>query len=110
MNAKQLGLGFVLADFSALVGYAVYHYGYVGCFEAMTANAATLAFLADLVIALGLVSLWVMQDARSRGESGLPWVMLTAVLGSPGALLYLIRREARSRTVSRPHAPQAVRA
>jgi hypothetical protein len=103
MNVKQLGLGIVLVDFAALVGYAVYQYGYVGCFEAMTANAATLAFLADLVIALGLVSIWMLQDARARGESGVPWVLLTAVLGSPGALLYLIRRERRATaTAHRP--------
>ena len=68
MNVKQLGLGIVLVDFAALVGYAVYQYGYVGCFEAMTANAATLAFLADLVIALGLVSIWMLQDARARRQ------------------------------------------
>jgi MFS superfamily sulfate permease-like transporter len=110
MNAKQLGLGIVFADFAVLSGYAVYHYGYVGIFQAMTANAATLQVLADLVISLGLVSLWIWRDARSRGESALPWVVLTAVFGSLGALLYLIRREARTRTTSRARVPQAVRA
>ena len=110
MNLKQLGLGIVLADFLALSGYAVYHYGYVGLFQAAMLNAATLQVLADLTIALSLVSLWIWQDARSRGESGLPWIVLTAFLGSLVPLVYLIRREGRTRTVVRPHGAQALRA
>ncbi len=110
MNLKQLGLGIVLVDFLALSGYALYYYGYVGMFTALTANAATIAAFADLTIALGLVSIWIVQDARARGESGIPWVVLTALVGSPAALIYLIRRESRVRAVGRPRVAQPARA
>ena len=38
MNAKQIGLSVLLADFLALNAYAAYQYGYVGVFEMMAAN------------------------------------------------------------------------
>ena len=97
MNWKQIGLSLVLADFAALNVYVVYHYGYVGFYERVLANAATTAALVDLVIALGLVSVWMWQDARDRGWSALPYLVLTLVFGSVGPLVYLIRREADER-------------
>jgi MFS superfamily sulfate permease-like transporter len=92
MNAKQIGLGVILCDFAALTGYAIYHYGYLGFFEHITANAVTVATFADLVIALSLVLTWMVRDARTRGVSPLPYVLLTLLLGSVGPLVYLIRR------------------
>ncbi|TMA53476.1 MAG: DUF2834 domain-containing protein [Deltaproteobacteria bacterium] len=101
MNAKQLGLSVVLLDFSGLTAYALYQYGVVGVVELETANAVTVAAFADLVIALSLVVLWMRQDARERGASVAPYVVLTLALGSVGPLLYLIRRE--SGVSRRPH-------
>ena len=98
MNAKQLGLSIVLLDFVGLTAYATYQYGVV---ELETANAVTVAAFADLVIALSLVVLWMRQDARERGASVAPYVVLTLALGSVGPLLYLIRRE--SGVSRRPH-------
>jgi hypothetical protein len=91
MNAKQIGLGLVLLDFLGLTGYVVYEYGYVGFFELVMANAATVAAFADLVIALGLITAWMVRDARTRGVSVVPYVLLTLALGSVGPLTYLIR-------------------
>ena len=93
MNAKQIGLSLVLADFTALSAYAVYQYGVVGLLQAVTANAATTTAFVDLVIALSLVMVWMWRDARDRGVSPLPYVALTLMAGSVGPLLYLIRRE-----------------
>jgi len=93
MNAKQIGLGVVLADFAALTAYALYQYGFVGFFELMLSNAATVTALVDLVIALSLVMVWMWRDAKARGVSPLPYVILTLTLGSVGPLAYLIRRE-----------------
>jgi|SRR5262249_34463976 len=107
MNTKQLGLSLVLLGFSGLTAYAVYHYGVVGVFELMTANAVTVTAFADLVIALSLVVLWMWQDARERGVSAVPYTVLTLAFGSVGPLLYLIRREG---VASRRHAPVAVAA
>jgi hypothetical protein len=96
MNARQIGLSFVLADFTALTAYAVHQHGVVGLFEALTANLATTTAFVDLVIALSLVMVWMWRDARDRGVSALPYVVLTLVAGSVGPLVYLIRREGRA--------------
>jgi hypothetical protein len=50
------------------------------------------AVLVDLTIALSLVTVWMVRDARQRGQSVAPFVVLTLLLGSVGPLLYLIRR------------------
>lgn len=92
MNTKQLGLEVVLIGFVAFTMYAVYQHGYIGIFEQGLANAATLQVFLDLTVALGLVLLWMWQDARKQGISPLPYVALTLTLGSVGPLLYLIRR------------------
>ena len=94
MNAKQIGLSVLLADFLGLTAYAVYQYGYLGFFEMVMANAATVTALVDLVIALSLVMVWMVRDARERGVSPVPYVLLTLALGSVGPLAYLIRRAA----------------
>jgi hypothetical protein len=92
MNAKQIGLSFLLCDFLGLTAYAVYAHGYVGFFQLVMANVATATAFADLVIALSLVMVWMVRDARQRGVSSLPYVLLTLALGSVGPLAYLIRR------------------
>jgi hypothetical protein len=92
-NAKKIFLGIVLADFTALTGYAVYLHGYAGFFELITANLATVTVFVDLCIALSLVAVWMWRDARDRGLSAVPYLLLTLALGSIGPLLYLIRRQ-----------------
>jgi hypothetical protein len=101
MNAKQIGLSFVLADFAALTAYAVYQHGFVGVFELLTANAATWLAFADLTIALSLVLAWMWNDARERGAAFVPFAVLTLALGSVGPLLYLILRFGDERATSR---------
>jgi len=92
MNTKQLGLEAVLIGFSALTAYAVYQHGYIGFFEQLLGNAATITAFVDLTIALSLVIVWMWLDARERGVSAAPYILLTFALGSVGPLLYLIRR------------------
>lgn len=94
MNARQIGLSVVLADFVALTAYVIYQYGYVGFFAMATANAVSVQLLVDLVIALSLFSIWMLRDAREHGISPLPYLLLVLTLGSIGALAYLIRRSA----------------
>jgi fatty acid desaturase len=91
MNKKQWLLAFVLCAFAVLNAYVLYQYGYSGFIELVTANAATVAVLVDLTIALTLVVLWMWNDAKRRGISALPYLGLTLVLGSIGPLLYLLR-------------------
>ncbi len=92
MSWKKIVLAMVLADFAALTGYAVYVSGLQGFFDLVLANWATTTVFADLVIALSLVATWMWSDARSRGVSPVPYIALTAMLGSVGPLVYLIRR------------------
>jgi Terpene cyclase DEP1 len=99
MNAKQVGLSVLLADFTALTAYAVYQVGFVGVFELAFANWATTTLFVDLTIALSLVLAWMWNDARDRGTAFFPYAILTLTLGSVGPLLYLIRREG---TAERP--------
>ena len=91
MSKKQWLLAFVLVDFTALSLYAVYQVGYVGFFDAMLANIATVTATVDLVIALSLINIWIWNDAKSRGMSPLPYLLLSVVLGSVGPLVYLLR-------------------
>ena len=109
MNAKQIGLSLVLADFAALTAYALYEYGLGGFFGIMAANAATLTALADLTIALSLVLAWMWNDARQRGTAFFPYAIATLLLGSVGPLLYLIVRFGDERATHR-HGLQAAAA
>jgi hypothetical protein len=92
MNGKRSLTGLVLADFTALTAWAVWTHGYVGFFEAALTNLASIQVGIDLVIALSLVTLWMWRDAKERGVSPIPYVLLTATLGSIGPLLYLFTR------------------
>ncbi len=96
MNKRQLLLALVLADFLALNAYVIYQYGYIGFFALVLANSATVAALVDLTIALSLITWWMVRDARDRGITWLPYVLLTLTLGSVGPLAYLIHRDARA--------------
>jgi len=89
-TGARIAIGLVLLAFADLNAYVIWRYGYLGFLELVTANAATTAALVDLTIALTLVAVWMWRDARRRGVSPLPYVALTAVLGSIGPLAYLV--------------------
>lgn len=93
MNWKTIGLTVLLADFAAFSAWVVYQHGYVGLFAAMLANTATMQVGLDLVLALSMVAVWLHGDARARGINPVPFLLLTATLGSIGPLLYLVLRE-----------------
>jgi hypothetical protein len=89
-TAARIGIGVVLLAFADLNVYVLWQYGLVGFFQLVTANTATTAALVDLTIALTLVTVWMWRDARRRGVTLLPYLALTATLGSIGPLLYLV--------------------
>lgn len=93
MNRNALILAVVLLDFVALSVWALAEVGYVGLFQFQLTSPAGIQVLADLVIALTLVMVWMYRDARARGTSFLPFAVLTLTLGSIGPLLYLLVRE-----------------
>jgi hypothetical protein len=92
MNRKQIALSVVLMVLLAIDAAATYSYGYLGFFRAALATAPTITLFADMVVALTLICIWMGEDARERGFNALPYMLMTLALGSPGALLYLIRR------------------
>ena len=100
MNIKQLATEVVLVAFLIFSVYVVYHYGYIGLFEQALANAATIQVFLDLTIALSLVTIWMWFDARERGVSAVPYILLTLTLGSIGPLVYLVRRFAKEQPSS----------
>jgi hypothetical protein len=92
MNGKKIVLFVLLADFLAVAAWATSKVGVIGLFTGTIESPAAIVGLADLVISLGLICTWMLRDARARGTSALPYVILTPVLGSAAALLYLLRR------------------
>ena len=94
-------LAVVLLAFLALTAVALAEYGYVGFLEIAAANSVTRLLFVDLVICLALIAVWMVRDARNRGIAWWPFVLIAALLGSAGPLLYLLRRPAeRARHVS----------
>ena len=88
--AARIGIGLVLVAFADLNAYALWQHGFVGFWQLATANSATMLVMVDLTIALGFVTVWMWRDARRRGVSLVPFLALTAALGSVGPLLYLV--------------------
>ena len=93
----------ILVPFSALTLYALLQVGYVGLFDYQLQSPAGWQVLIDLVIALLLVLMWLVPEAKRDGRNPWPWVLLTLGTGSIGPLLYLA-------TGSRQASPQAAQA
>ena len=89
-TAARIVVGLVLLAFADLNFYVVSQYGYSGFLELATANAATTAVLVDLTIALSFISIWMWRDARRRGITVIPYLAVTALLGSIGPLLSVL--------------------
>ncbi len=101
MNARILALGATLIAFAALTSWPLLEYGYLGFFPAAVANPAAIQVFADVAIACALILIWLVRDARRRGVSPWPYVVLTLTLGSFGPLIYLLLRELRVGEASR---------
>ena len=79
----------LLVPFAVLSAYAVYKVGYLGIPLYHIHSPAGWQVFADLVIALVLVLMFIVQDAKANGRAAWPWVVGTLVLGSVSPLLYL---------------------
>lgn len=89
---QRIVLGGVLVVFTAATIAVLAEYGYVGFYEAALANNATRLTFLDLAISLGLISVWMIQDAWSSHRSLVPFLLLTVLFGGVGPLLYLLVR------------------
>jgi hypothetical protein len=85
---------FALIGFAALNVFAAVTVGFGGLGRAVLGvNAWSTVLVTDLAIALAMVCVWVYRDARRRGKSPLPYLVLTLATGSLGPLLYVLVRE-----------------
>lgn len=101
-TGRVVGLVVVWVAFAIYSGVAVWERGYLGVWEAGFDNVASLQILTDLGIALFLIASWMVGDAKARGATVWPYLVVTFALGSFGPLTYLLVRE-----VQRPRVPAA---
>ena len=79
--------------FGALSAVALWQHGYWGIIAPHFQSFGGGQVLADLVIALTLVSVWMWHDAKAAGRNPWPWIAATLVVGSLSPLLYLLTRK-----------------
>ena len=91
MNIKQMAVGIVWLGFATFTVLVFLHDGKAAFalpFDSFTNTAGMI----DLFIELTLVSIWMYFDARKRGTSAVPFIVVSAVFGSLGPLAYLFFR------------------
>lgn len=92
MSWRRLGILVLFADFLVFTAWVIYRDGYMVFADVFLGSAAGVQVLIDLTISLALVATWMIRDARERGVSVAPYLLITLFLGSLGPLLYLVRR------------------
>lgn len=95
MTIRLIVLLLVTAAFGVLTALALLDVGYLGILEPHFRSWGGAQVFFDLVIVAALACLWMIDDARDRGVSAWPFVLITLVAGSFGPLLYLVVREVR---------------
>jgi hypothetical protein len=85
-----------LVPFTAFSVVVVARHGYFGFITLSLREPWALQMLLDLTIALFLVSGWMRRDARKHGIPVLPYLVALPLLGSVGALAYLVHRNLKS--------------
>jgi hypothetical protein len=91
MNGKQIAVGIVWLGFATFTVVVFLHDGRAAFalpFDSLTNTAGMI----ELFIELTLVSIWMYFDARKRGTSAIPFIVVSAVFGSLGPLAYLFFR------------------
>ena len=101
MSGRLILLLMVLASFSVLSVLALMDVGYFGIIEPHFGSWGGAQVFTDLVIVAVLACIWMSNDARERGLTAWPFIVITVFAGSFGPLLYLVVRELRS-TAKRP--------
>lgn len=92
-NMPRSILILILIPFSVLSAIALWQVGYWGLLAPHFQTFGGGQVLADLVIALMLVMVWMWRDAKATGRAIRPWIVATLILGSFGPLVYLLTRK-----------------
>jgi hypothetical protein len=93
MTSRFFFLLVVFAAFTAYSATVVVSHGYTGFLVLAWREPWAGQMLLDLTIALSLFLSWAIRDGRARGIPTWPFVLATILLGSIGALAYLVARE-----------------
>lgn len=88
----------LLIPFLALTAYAIYSVGYIGIFDYHRHSPAGWQVFTDLVIALLIVFMFLIPEAKKNGRNPWPWVVATLFLGSIAPLAYLVVTRADNKT------------
>lgn len=93
MNVRLMIAVAVWVPFSLYTGMVALEHGVLGFVGLAMREAWAMQMLIDLFLALGLFAFFAMPDARARGITFWPWLVASALLGSVGALGYVVYRE-----------------
>ncbi len=91
MNINQMAVGIVWLGFAIFTVVVFLHDG-KAAFALPFDSLTNIASMIDLFIELSLVSIWMHFDARKRGTSAIPLIVVSAVFGCLGRLAYLFFR------------------
>jgi hypothetical protein len=97
MSGRLIILVAVIAGFSVLSAVAIMDAGYIGVLMSSFQNWSGAQIFTDLAIMCVLACIWMVIDARERGLSAWPFIVITLAAGSFGPLLYLVTRELRGK-------------
>jgi hypothetical protein len=95
-------LTLVFLGFAGLNVHVIETIGYGGFWQAIFGNRAAEAAVVDLAIAIGLITVWMWNDAQEQRLPFWPYAVVGFLLGSLGPLAYLIHRELRVLRATRP--------
>lgn len=92
--ARRVALlaGAVFVAFGVFTLWVMSGHGVLGFLTLAGREPWALQLFLDLIIAGAFGCAWLVGDARRRGLNPWPYVALSAVAGSPGLLVYAIRR------------------
>lgn len=96
LSPRQVLLVVVMVSFGAFTAVALAVDGIVGIFHAITFNLVSIQIFVDLVLAVGVINIWVHGDARSRGRNPWPWLVASLLTGMFSPLTYLLVRNRNS--------------
>lgn len=96
MTPRKILLLAVLLPFTAFSAWVVMEYSYLEIFTDHFVKPTGMQVIIDLVIAVGLAMLWMIADARKRGITVWPFLLVSLTLGSIGPLSYLVWRETKA--------------
>jgi protein-S-isoprenylcysteine O-methyltransferase Ste14 len=83
----------ILVAFATFSTIAVAVEGIGAITDAITSNWLSVQIFIDLVIAIGLIAVWIHRDATKRGRNPWPWIIASPFVGVLAPLAYLITRK-----------------